>query len=131
MVGKLYTYIRDYFIIKLHVYICFLNRLPSTYYWLVLNSFYLNCVNRNYWNYFYVIDTYLDANWRALQPSTSFSEALHPEYLISHSTQSTCPLMDASCKAVYPTHDFLFKFLIPWIFRNLETKLDIIYDTSR
>lgn len=67
--------------------------------------------------------THLDAKWSALQPSMSFSVALHSEYLVSHSTQATCPLMDASCRAVYPTHDFLFRFRIPWIFRNLKTKM--------
>lgn len=72
-------------------------------------------------------ETYLDARWRALQPSLSHSVGLHPEYLVSHSTQATCPLIDASCKAVYPTNDFLLRFLIPWIFKNLRnTQYDIV-----
>lgn len=68
------------------------------------------------------IGTYFDAKWRAFKPSTSFSVGLHPEYLVSHSTHATCPFMAASCRAVYPTQDFLFKFLIPWIFKNLQKK---------
>lgn len=66
--------------------------------------------------------TYLDAKWRLLQPSASFSVGLQSVYLVSHSTHVTCPLTAASCRAVYPTHDFLFRFLTPCIFKNLRTK---------
>lgn len=68
--------------------------------------------------------TYLEAKWRLLHPSASFSVGLHPVYLVSHSTHVTCPLTVASCRAVYPTHDFLFRFLTPCIFKNLRIKTE-------